>query len=445
MNELLALYARLANQPADRRRLVLAKLRADGWPVPLELRASADSVGTMPPLEPECYLAADIRPERPCTSFPSEPRGVLLTGATGFIGAFLLEVLLRRTRAKIYCLVRAPSAQAGRARIADNFTKLLEAEPEGFERVIAVAGDLTRRRFGLTEPAFDELAARTDLVLHSGALVNFLYGYDALIGPNVVGTQEILRLACRGTAKPVHFLSTLALFMIAAHPPERHLIPEGAGLELARGTALGYGQSKWVGEWMVEEARRRGLPVVIHRAGLVLSDSRTGIANANDLLYRSILAAVELGAAPATSGTIEVVPVDLLTRGIVALALTKECLGSVYHYLAPQPCPVVPLEALARAGLHPEVVSMETWLHRAAERRGGALEPLQSLFTTRWPGGESIGDFLANRPRIERAATTAALSRLGEDFPPTSEVLDRTLHRMLKSGAMQRTSSRPTS
>ena len=107
MSELSALYARLATQPADRRRLVLAKLRADGWPVPLEVRAPADSVGTMPPLEPECYLAADIRPERPYTAFPSEPRGVLLTGATGFVGAFLLEVLLRRTRAKIYCLVRS--------------------------------------------------------------------------------------------------------------------------------------------------------------------------------------------------------------------------------------------------------------------------------------------------------------------------------------------------
>ena len=87
-----------------------------------------------------------------------------------------------------------------------------------------------------------------------GAVVNLVYPYSALKAPNVGGTREVLRLACRHGAKPVHHVSTNGIF-----PPDNGLCEEETDLDaLAEAREDGYGRSKWVAEKLVREAARRG-------------------------------------------------------------------------------------------------------------------------------------------------------------------------------------------
>src|SRR5690606_16314369 len=136
-------------------------------------------------LAPEAHLDPSIRFEHvPVVPFNQQDR-LLLTGATGFLGAFLLHELLEQTRSQIYCLVRAPNSAMGQERILANLHKYTSQHPEATVRIIAVPGDLTQPLLGLSQHDFAALANTVDLIYHNGALVNWLYPYARLKLANV--------------------------------------------------------------------------------------------------------------------------------------------------------------------------------------------------------------------------------------------------------------------
>ena len=72
----------------------------------------------------------------------------------------------------------------------------MESAPQS--RIIPVLGDLSKPLLGLTEQEFQQIASLVDVIYHAGAIVNFIYPYSQLKTTNVLGTQEILRLAGQG-------------------------------------------------------------------------------------------------------------------------------------------------------------------------------------------------------------------------------------------------------
>ena len=89
----------------------------------------------------------------------SDPGAVLLTGATGFVGAFLLRELLAATQATVYCLVRGGTEAACRERLVAAWRCYgLPVETLG-ARVVVVPGDLAEPYFGLSEAAFEDSGA----------------------------------------------------------------------------------------------------------------------------------------------------------------------------------------------------------------------------------------------------------------------------------------------
>src|SRR5262249_26689903 len=145
---------------------------------------------------------------------------------------------------------------------------------------------------------FQELAERIDVIYHNGALVNFIYPYQALKAANVEGTTEILALACASRPKPVHYISTLSVFPL--------IDLAGAGVALEDDRALqpemlmdGYSQSKWVAEEQLRTAGTRGLPVAIYRPGRITGDSRTGKGEPGDPMWKLILQCIQSGLTPA--------------------------------------------------------------------------------------------------------------------------------------------------
>ncbi len=171
-----------------------------------------------------------------------------------------------------------------------------------------------------------------DAVYHCGARVEFVYPYQMLKPDNVLGTREVLRLACHGTPKKVHYVSTLAVFSLADHlrlkTARETDIPEGI-----EALDLGYFQTKWVAECLVRAAANRGLPVTIYRPGIIAGESRTGETHRNDLLTRVMLSCVHVGLAPDSGLGVHVTPVDFASRAIVHLSRRPDAAGQVYHVL----------------------------------------------------------------------------------------------------------------
>ncbi|MEA2695592.1 MAG: hypothetical protein QOJ16_4979, partial [Acidobacteriota bacterium] len=176
-----------------------------------------DDPGLLARLEADALLAPEIRPPAvPRAGAGGAPGAVLLTGGTGFLGAYLLAELLRATPARVLCLVRAGSPEEGVARLRQPLAARGLWE-EGWEgRLEALPGDLARPRLGLSEARFTTLAREIGAVFHNGAQVHFLKPYEALRAANVEGTREVIRHACaRGVA--LHSVSTLSVFQGRVH------------------------------------------------------------------------------------------------------------------------------------------------------------------------------------------------------------------------------------
>jgi hypothetical protein len=120
----------------------------------------------------------------------AEHRQLLLTGATGFLGAFLLAELLEKTRAELYCLVRCSDQEQGRQRILAKIESYLPGRRHDISRIIPVPGDLSSPRLGLPPEQFQKLAGEIDAIYHSAAMVNWVSSYEQLKPANVNGIRK---------------------------------------------------------------------------------------------------------------------------------------------------------------------------------------------------------------------------------------------------------------
>jgi nucleoside-diphosphate-sugar epimerase/acyl carrier protein len=212
---------------------------------------------------------------------------VLLTGATGFVGAHLVRALAAETDADIHCLVRAQRRRHARA-VAQHLARYGVWSEALESRLHVVQGDLTLPRLGLSTHAFEQLASGVDAIYHA-AEVNWVASYSALRPANVLGTVEVLRLACTGVPKPVHFLSSVSVCHSTSAP--RRVDEDLDALTSIDGLWMGYAQSKCVAEALVRTAGERGLTVTIIRPSLITGDRVTGRSNPDDLISRFVAGA----------------------------------------------------------------------------------------------------------------------------------------------------------
>ena len=270
----------------------------------------------------------------------SEAKTILLTGVTGFLGPFVLTDLIENTSARILCLIRFMDPHdsdkpAGLARLRRNLLDYGLWHDSILHRIEVLPGTLSRKRFGLTQAVFDKLAERVDYIVHAGATVNLVYPYGPLRNANVGGTREILRLAGQSGAT-VQYISTNGIL-----PPSDKSYPEDAMVDIdAVPDQLvdGYGQSKWVAEKLLHEARDRGMPVRVIRLGTISGHSVSGSTNNYDLFTAIIVESLHLGYAPDIKNwRAEMTPVDYVSKAIVALSNHPETEQLVYHIGDPDP------------------------------------------------------------------------------------------------------------
>ena len=255
---------------------------------------------------------------------------VLLTGGTGFLGPFFVKSLLEQTSAKIYVLVRSSDENQGRQRLraalesmgpsAAGLMQMFEA------RVIPLCGDLGQPKLGLTQGVWDRLANEIDTVFHNGATVNYLFNYDRMRDANVLGTNEVIRLAFEGRPKSLNYVSTTFIFGWAV----KKVLYETDMNENMELLDFGYSQSKWVSEQLVFDARRRGLATRIFRPALV-SPSVTGGGNNFDIAVRLVAFMVNHGIGVDALNQVSFVPADITANNIVAISTTPGTANKTYH------------------------------------------------------------------------------------------------------------------
>ncbi|HEV7683494.1 MAG TPA: amino acid adenylation domain-containing protein [Pyrinomonadaceae bacterium] len=314
-------------------------------------------------LRADAVLSPEIVPGM-TPEFVTQPADVFLTGATGFLGAHLLDELLNETDARIHCLVRAPNFAEGMQRIEESLRQYSLWDEAISKRIVPVIGDLSKPLLGLSETEFQSLGSNIDVIYHNGAAVNFVFPYSALKAANVSGTQEVLRLACVNKAKHVNYISSLAVFPLSSEFADSAIL-EADCPDSPNGLRGGYARSKWVAEQLVLAARSRGLSVSIFRPGLISGHSQTGISNPGDFICRMVQGCIGLGSVPDVNTNVEMAPVDYVSRAIIYLSRRKDLQRQVFHLANPRPAHWrVLVDSVIAAGYELERVSYDEWQAR---------------------------------------------------------------------------------
>ncbi|WP_416671502.1 non-ribosomal peptide synthetase [Egbenema bharatensis] len=371
-------------------------------------------------LRTEAVLDPEILPDCLSCQMPSSPHAIFLTGATGFVGAFLLHELLQQTNADLYCLVRSDSTSSGQQRLQQCLDSYRLWDERFRTRIIPVIGDLSKPLLGLSPTQFQQLATTVEVIYHSGAWVHHASPYSSLKAANVLGTQEVLRFAAQGKIKPVHFISAISVFS-GREVCADQIIREQSNPEPPQG---GYNQSKWVAEQLVRLAGDRGLPVCIYRLGRISGHSQTGVFNPNDFLYRLIMGCVELGGAPEGDMLLNIIPIDYASQAIIHLSQQLNSIGKAFHLIHPQPVSAnLLIEKLRSRGYSIQRLTSGEWIDQLlfiAERSPHhALYPLVSFFT----GNSQTLSSQSHDLKFDCKQTIAGLANTSINCPPIGDRL----------------------
>jgi len=260
-------------------------------------------------------------------------RHVLLTGATGYLGAYLLRELLLEPARRVSVLVRAANDADAHCRLHDvlahYFGPAGAALMMGHAGLAVHAGDLRRDGFGLSEAARASLADGLDAIFHSAANVSHFGHYEEFHAANVASTERLLELA-RTAAAHFHLMSTIS---VCGAPPEDGFRLFTEDHQAPQADANYYVRTKQEAEQLVVDARAWLPNASIHRVGNLVFPAGAGARQRNiehNAFFRHVGAMLHLGAVP-DDVHVWLCHVDLVARGVLLLAESAQLRHSTHH------------------------------------------------------------------------------------------------------------------
>lgn len=263
--------------------------------------------------------------------------GVLLTGATGFLGIHLLEALLHKTSRTIICLVRARSHDDARRRLFDQFHWYFPDHnaAERCGNVSVLASDITDSRLGLKQSEWETLVNQVDHVIHAAADVRHVAKPEQVFATNLGGTINLLKVveAAKKNAK-LHYVSTTSVKgFVPDNLAELTLFEDQTDVGQLIGDV--YSESKLATEREIGKFFDRGGLGTVLRVGTIAPHSETARFQRNikdHFFARYLRSVLELGVtAEFEDQGFSLIPVDVMARAILCLSGCPEALRSTFH------------------------------------------------------------------------------------------------------------------
>jgi thioester reductase-like protein len=319
--------------------------------------------------------------------------GYFVTGATGFIGRFLLAELLKR-EGTIYVLCRASSLDK-----LDDVRERLGADDD---RIVPVIGDLSKERLGVQAEDIDRLTGQVEHFFHLAAIYDLTADADTQRAANVEGTRHALQLAEAVHAGHFHQVSSIAAAGLYHGVFTEDMFNEATDVDNNP-----YYATKHESERVVRE--ESSVPWRVYRPGIVVGSSETGEIDKIDgpyYFFRAIqrlrnLSPSWLRGIGIEGGPINIVPVDYVAKAMDYLAHQPDLDGQTFHLTDPNPMTVGQMtNAFAKAAKAPQFAyNLDTKPIEAA--LAAVPKPLRSV-AARLPGAKQASDLVLAELGIPR-------------------------------------------
>ncbi len=372
----------------------------------------------------------------------TDPGNVLLTGATGYLGAHILDSLMKHGKGKVYCLVREKGDVDGRAsgsreqqtgaedfgkgkpgdgHVGGRLARTLRYyfgnryDKEMGSRIVTVAGDIT------DEGVTGCIPGDIQTVIHAAADVRHFGSYRRFHLVNVKGTEHML---CAARERKARFLlvSTVSVGGMC-------LAGEGSGevpfreSDLYIGQDLGnvYLRSKFEAECLVLDARREGYPCTVFRVGNLTNRYVDGIFQPNYrenafLSRMKVFLGLESLPSAIADDFLEFSPVDCTAEAIVRLAGYADRGYSVFHADNSKRMTYRQLAVMfGRAGRRVEVTDTEVFLQKLRGTAGSIYDSVKNEMKER--------DAMEGHARVvpDNAFTVRCLKEAGFEWPDITQ------------------------
>jgi len=255
--------------------------------------------------------------------------GYFVTGGTGFIGRNLIDQLLKR-RGTVYVLVRRGSKKKFNALVAERWS-------DHARRVVAVSGDLTRAKLGVSAADLEKFAGNVRHVFHLAAVYDLSASAESQEAVNIDGTRHAMEFAEAVGAKCFHHTSSIAAAGMYRGVFREDMFDEATGLDHP------YFRTKHDSEGLVR--KHCPIPWRIYRPGIVVGHSKTGEIDKIDgpYFFFKMIQKLRRMLPPwvptlgLEGGRINIVPVDFVARAMDHIAHKPKLNNTCFHLTDPNP------------------------------------------------------------------------------------------------------------
>lgn len=272
-------------------------------------------------------------------------KNVLLIGATGYLGAHIIDSFMKNNNGIIYCLIRPKNSVDIEKRLSDtlNFYFNDKYKNDLESRIKVVHGDITEDNLGLSDEDCEKLCNDIDVVINSGALVKHFGIKKKFETINVTGTKNIVDFCTKNNKRLLH-ISTISIsgngekeetVVETAENINKKKIFKETDIYVGQNIKGVYSTTKFKAELLVLEAISNGLDAQILRLGNISNRYSDGVFQMNateNAFAKRIKSFVEIGAFPRylLQHALEMTPVDLATEAIIKILNSKSnC--NVFH------------------------------------------------------------------------------------------------------------------
>jgi thioester reductase-like protein len=289
----------------------------------------------------EIYLKRVQEETYPDLSAGIDFKHIMVTGATGYLGAYLVAELLNTGSAMIYLPVRAGNIQEAETRIHEALD--FYAGPGLFsrykDRLHVLCGDLRADQLGFEPDVYQRLAETLETIIHPAANVKHYGLYDELAQDNVKGTQRLLQFAAQGKTKSFHYISTLSVGQ-GDIPGKEYAVFTEFCHDVGQEPTHIYVKSKLEAERNVMEYRKKGLQASIYRMGNLVFNSETGGFQKNikdNSFYAVIKGMITAGVIPqsAINSAFDMSFINHSAKAVIFLISRAKLVNETYHLCNP--------------------------------------------------------------------------------------------------------------